>query len=41
MIRGVLADRTRADRTREAYAVVVENHSWAGRAKSRLEIVEV
>ena len=39
--RGALADPTRADRTREAYPVVVEQHTWFGRAKTILEIVEV
>jgi len=41
IVRGALADPTRADRAREAYPVVVENHTWAGRAKTILEIVEV
>jgi hypothetical protein len=41
IVRGALADPTRADRTLEAYPVVLENHTWSGRAKTILEIVEV
>jgi hypothetical protein len=41
IIASALADPTRADRAREAYPVLVENHTWAGRADTILEIVDV
>ena len=41
VVAGALADPDRSDRTRTAYALVRDAHSWHARARTILDMVEV